>query len=715
MLTEMFRARRLLLVQIGALVLLYAAGTYVRLAPLPSWGVYVTADDPVLHVRVTEYVLEHGHLPRNDTLAWYPWGQNWEKTLPNFRYYLTAFLYSIGRSLGMGLSMYDFCVLFPAFFGPLAVLPMFLLVRLLRGWKAGLVSAGVLVLSNGYLSRTIAGFYRHEQVGIPLLILCMYFFVKSTRSARLRDNLAYSLGSGAALVLLTGTWSGFRFLLDGYPVLVFFALLVGRMDRRLLITFVVTDGMALASTFLWPNLSFYFPATFEFTVALVVIITALAHEFVLKKRFDPKRLPTVTIGLAAVIFLVMLTTISGLPSGRLELVVNPLRTAPAGDVSQTVAEHADMQLTFVGGKMDWPALSSYGLFLFLVPLGMVLPFLKREDGNLIVLSMLVFTCFLLFLALDPYPALVCYVIVLLGMAGLWFVCPPDDRPNNEEVMMVLFALLSAYFFKNMIRLNILFSVFVGIQSGLFFGLALDLASVRIRDEAARREGESRSRKRRERRRRERAARIEPEAQAIRGGTDYLQLAMGGVFIILLVWTMSASYRSSKGYPLGLREDWFQALDWLKENTTVNDVIMSWWDYGYWIQTYAGRPTIADGATTNSSQIRRLARAFMTTEKEAYEFCKEFDVRYVVVDVTDDFYPGAKWTAMAVIAEQPIADYMGTDENGNPLIKDKGARCLLFRLASRVALSQPLTLEHFQYRQAFQSSRGQRVIIYEFEL
>jgi len=712
-LTGFFKARRLLLVEIGALVLLYAAGTYVRLAPLPTWGVYVTADDPVLHVRVTEYVLEHGHLPRNDTLAWYPWGQNWEKTLPNFRYYLTASLYSIGRSLGMGLSLYDFCVLFPAFFAPLAVLPMFLLVRLLRGWKSGLVSAGVLVLTNGYLSRTIAGFYRHEQVGVPLLILCMYFFVKSMRSARLRDNLAYSIGSGIALVLLTGTWSGFRFLLDGYPVLVFFALIFGRMDRRLLIAFLVTDGMALASTFFWPNLSSYFPGTFEFTVAVVVMITALAYEFVLRKSLDAKRLPVATMGLAAIVFLVMVATISGLPSGRLEVVVNPLRTAPAGDVSQTVAEHAGMQLTFVGGKMDWPALSSYGLFLFLVPMGIVLPFLKREDGNLIVLSMLVFTCFLLFLALDPYPALVCYAIVLLGMAGLWFLCGPDDRPTNEEVMMILFALLSAYFFKNMIRLNILFSVFVGIQSGLFFGLALDLSSIRMRDEAARQEAESRSRKRRERRRRERAGKVEPGTTAIRGGTDYLQLAMAGVFVILLVWTMSASYKSSKAYPLGLREDWFQALDWLEENSQPTDVIMSWWDYGYWIQTYAGRPTIADGATTNSSQIRRLARAFMTTEKEAYDFCKEFNVRYVVVDVTDDFYPGAKWTAMAVIAEQKIADYMATDESGNPVIQDKGSRCLLFRLASRVALSQALSLDHFEYRQVFQSSRGQ-VIVYEFK-
>ena len=115
---ELMKKNRLALFQLAVLLLIYSSGTFIRLAPISNWGVYVTADDPVLHVRVTEYVLENGHLPREDSLSWYPWGQNWETTLPNFRYYLTAGLYSLGRSLGSDISIYDFCVIFPALFAP---------------------------------------------------------------------------------------------------------------------------------------------------------------------------------------------------------------------------------------------------------------------------------------------------------------------------------------------------------------------------------------------------------------------------------------------------------------------------------------------------------------------------------------------------------------------------------------------------------------------
>jgi len=717
---NLFLSKRLLLFEVGVLLLLYSSSTYVRLAPVKISGVYVTADDPVLHVRITQYVLDNGHLPRNDSLAWYPWGQDWERTLPNFRYYLTAFIYYLFHAAGMGMSLYDFCVFFPAFFAPLAVFPMFLLVKQLKGWKSGLVAAGVLALSGGYLTRTIAGFYRHEHVGVPLLILCMYFFVRGMRSTTQRENLTYGALSGITLVLLTGTWSGFRFLLDGYAVYVFLVILAGRFDRRLLWTFVITDSLALASTFFWPNLSHYFFGTTEFAVAFIVMMAAILHECLLRMRLDPDRQRIAVVVLSAILFASMIATVSRLPRGRYGVVVNPLRSPAPGDVSQTVAEHAGMKLSVVGGKMQWPALSSYGMFLFLVPIALFLPFYgnsKDSDANRDILSMLVFTTFLLFLALDPFPALISYIVLLLGIMGLWYLSTPENRPGNAELMMIVFTLLSAYFFKNMIRLNILFSVFVAIESGLCVGYGMELLRAWSASSAATKPEpeESRARRRRGKRSRRKAKKAEPEVtpEAPKESSSG-QILIGLLVVILLSWSLSGSYRSAKGYPLGLRQDWFEALKWIEDHSGPTDVIMSWWDYGYWIETYAHRPTIADGATTNSTQIRKLARAFITTESAAYEFCKEYNVRYVMIDVSDDFI-GGKWTAMAVIAKQNTADYMTMTEEGKTAIQEKGKQCLLFRLASKGALQQPLPpVDHFVYRAMFTGKRGGRVIIYEFQ-
>jgi len=712
--------KRLVLIQIGILLLLYSVGTFIRLAPVDRWGVYVTADDPVLHVRVTQYVYEHGHLPRNDSLAWYPWGQNWERTLPNFRYYLTAFLYRLFRLLGSHMSLYDFCVFFPAFFAPLAVFPMFLLVRELKDWKSGLVASAILVVSSGYLTRTIAGFYRHEQVGIPLLVLCMYLFARAMRAERLRDNLAYAASSGVTLAVLTGTWSGFRFLMDGFAVYIIVLLVLGRMKKNYLWAFALAEIIALASTFMWPNLSYRFWKTTEFAVPIVVMLVAAIHLYFLERRLDATKRPVAVVVLAAVIFGAMLATTTHLPRGRYELVVNPLRRPAPGDVSQTVAEHASMQLTVQqtpqGVRMEWPALESYGVFLFLVPFGILMPFLRNRktlSSEVAFLSMLAFATFLLFMALEPFSALICLVIMLLSLVALWFLSP-DNLPSDLELMAIVLTVLASYFFKDLIRLNVLFSVFVSIQSALCAGWVLEMISMpsqTVQPAEEKPVREVRSRTRRSRRRRKKIEKREREPAEPARPSLLPEVLVLFTVVLFVSWSAVSSFKAARSYSLGLRPDWFEALDWIEKNSNPEDVIMSWWDYGYWIETYAHRPTIADGATTNSTQIRELAKAFITTESQAYSFCKKFDVRYVVVDVTADFWPGAKWTAMAVIAKQRIQDYMGMQE-GKPVIYDKGSQCLLFRLASRAALSKPLPLEHFEYRKTFSSNRGQ-VIVYEF--
>ncbi len=65
--------------------------------------------------------------------------------------------------------------------------------------------------------------------------------------------------------------------------------------------------------------------------------------------------------------------------------------------------------------------------------------------------------------------------------------------------------------------------------------------------------------------------------------------------------------------------WIYALDYIKEHTDKNALIISWWDYGYWISVYTGRSTVADGATLNSTQIKLLAKALTATdEKESVD-------------------------------------------------------------------------------------------------
>jgi dolichyl-diphosphooligosaccharide--protein glycosyltransferase len=65
-------------------------------------------------------------------------------------------------------------------------------------------------------------------------------------------------------------------------------------------------------------------------------------------------------------------------------------------------------------------------------------------------------------------------------------------------------------------------------------------------------------------------------------------------------------------------DWSDAMQWLRENTSEDTVIAAWWDYGYWISTLSERKTLADNATTLDWQIRKSASMFMSTPDHAWQ-------------------------------------------------------------------------------------------------
>ena len=60
------------------------------------------------------------------------------------------------------------------------------------------------------------------------------------------------------------------------------------------------------------------------------------------------------------------------------------------------------------------------------------------------------------------------------------------------------------------------------------------------------------------------------------------------------------------------DDWKDATLWIKQNTSEDAVVASWWDYGYWITTLSERTTLADNATLIDWQIKKLAYTLITT-------------------------------------------------------------------------------------------------------
>jgi len=68
--------------------------------------------------------------------------------------------------------------------------------------------------------------------------------------------------------------------------------------------------------------------------------------------------------------------------------------------------------------------------------------------------------------------------------------------------------------------------------------------------------------------------------------------------------------------------WLEVLDFIRRNTSENSLIISWWDYGYWLTGISRRATLADGATINSTRIEMLAKFFTSNINDSLQYLKQ---------------------------------------------------------------------------------------------
>ena len=131
-------------------------------------------------------------------------------------------------------------------------------------------------------------------------------------------------------------------------------------------------------------------------------------------------------------------------------------------------------------------------------------------------------------------------------------------------------------------------------------------------------------------------------------------------------------------------DWKHAMGWLKENTSEDAVIASWWDYGYWITALSDRTTIVDNATLIDWQIKKMAYTLITTPENSVkilgshytedisQYLGEENIRAFNGDTNDDFFNDLQseimfnepdWDNLSEQDKKKVVDYR--EKNGNP--------------------------------------------------
>ncbi|MDH5634589.1 MAG: hypothetical protein OEY30_02055, partial [Candidatus Bathyarchaeota archaeon] len=184
------------------------------------------------------------------------------------------------------------------------------------------------------------------------------------------------------------------------------------------------------------------------------------------------------------------------------------------------------------------------------------------------------------------------------------------------------------------------------------------------------------------------------------------------------------------------------------NLEPDAVVASWWDYGYWITTVANKTSLADNATLNLTQIKRIGLMFMSPETDAVKILTEFNQQgrsrgfsasstYVLAFFTFDgqgsdigYGEESKWRWMANIANDNLdawrsygnytlgRDWVDANQNGQPDQEDqfpdnlKGQETTLYKLMmwGKKQRVQVDATEPTYFKLVYWSQKGQSQVV-----
>jgi len=282
--------------------------------------------------------------------------------------------------------------------------------------------------------------------------------------------------------------------------------------------------------------------------------------------------------------------------------------------------------------------------------------------------------------------------------GLYFAA---QNPTNRNVYLILFGLTTIYFASSMVRLTLIMAPALC----LLWGLALTRV---LRPFIAVLKETPTTMKRK----------MRFEAHVGREFSAAFLILIFLLFTFSFVFPSSESRARGNPWPRVIEQayvpttiasggisvrpdetitDWIDALAWIRNTDNVN-VVLSWWDYGYWITTIGEKSSLADNATFNWTQIANIGRVFMSNEPQALAIIKDWNnqarnlgkterITHVLVFTTFDsqgidlkFGDETKWFWMAKIAELDDTKYGEITTSGqNVNWTDLGKSTLIYKL------------------------------------
>lgn len=590
-----------------ALFLVIIIAIIIRLSPVVIDNYLIKAFDPWIQYYNAEYLSTHSVFEYFNWHDFKSWyPEGYQRGfLRPGLTFTVVLIYQIFNGIGIPISLYDICFYFPAFMGGLTVFAAYLVGKEALDRKCGLIAALFMAFNTGFMQRTTAGFFDNETIGVFATLMTFYFFLRTIRTGRIVDSV---LG-GFFLGYLTLSWGGYYFVFYLLPIVVGILILTKKYNTNVFIAYtgIVGTGLLIFSIYFGFNYNDLFSSLNVGGIFIFLILLTIYHLIYTKKDSYPRFYE-------GLINLIKWGLIPAIIIFAMILWINP-EIIPFG----------------FGNRI----------------LSILSPFIRDQLSLTASVAEHMPSAWSVFY----YNTLIPLIVVPLGLFFLF------RRGNAADILLIIFVLTLFYFTGSMIRIILLFAPAACLVGAYGLSSILKIFGSFYSQQST---GVSRKRRRQLKRMVGRS-----EIAAVYFIIGFMCFAQ----VMHASEISTTSLSTSQISPGGFYHDWEESLTWMRTNLPGETVVVSWWDYGYWLTPIGNMTTVNDNATVNSTRIGMTGMAFMqTNEIYSARVFQRLKADYVLVYFGYLFDPlggdEGKWPWMIRIANDHYTRYkeLGMEED-----------------------------------------------------
>ncbi len=470
----------------------------------------------------------------------------------------------------LGVSAYSVMRLMPVLFGVADVLLTYLLVV---GWKRsrvfGLLAMLFVAVSVANVSKTGALDYRGDAFVTTFLLAALVVTILMVKEESKNAKLAYMTLAAILLALCNIVWNGAPFATTVYVFAVALMLTAGFVteDGKLVNSCAYMTGalflwfvlVSLFNTLGWIRGQVFTSSSFLVILLLLSIAvydTSRVPDWMRRRRISFADTAQKRLTLALGVMLAMVILVYAIVPGYAESIAGLSGYNASGSLLSTVQE-----LFRPAPQYFW---NSFGLQSLMTPMGIVMIVAANLPAWLTPVMWII-----LFLST------LCYLFLQINSNG-------KERKEEEAVIrfesnavtliLISYFALSAYLQMNAVRFGFLFSVPMAILSAFTLYWALLYA------------------------RRQKTA-------------YYASLAVSMIFVVFICYS-SFSAAVSQVPTDSIDPQFIHALAWMRNNTSVNSVVLTLWADGSVVEGVANRTSVTDSVTAQSPYKSRQFAAWL---------------------------------------------------------------------------------------------------------